>query len=367
MPARLLLLTATGDELVPTWLTDHDRPWLRDVLGEAAAFAGQPFAALARHWRTAPRDPRPGRRLAIARHVLQRLLRRTAAPPTMTRLRQRLFTAAATMPRDDAFAAVAREHGLDPRSLANELFADLPHARRIVWPTPPPEPAWFALLTNLAIAQSLLRHATTADLELDGASRTVLKTAWLHGASFAIDADPHVRLRWRARTERRGALAAIAPVLPWARRFVLRAHCRIGEHRGTFVLATGDPILPGPEPRRFDSALEHTFANEFATLVPGGALHREPRPLVVDGRLCFPDFALHAPGGEQWLVEIAGLRDRRALPHKLAALAAVPHYVLCLPKVLVPADFTDHPRIVPFTRRVDVGDVLTRIRRPPPP
>jgi len=364
LPARLLLLTATNDEIVPAWLGDHDRPWLRDLLTESAAFAGRPFATLAAHWRTTPRDPRAGPRLGIARHVLRRLLLRTANPPARTTLRQQLFAAAAALPRDAALAAVARRHGLDAGTLADDLFADLPHARRVVWPEPPPEPAWFARLANLSIAQSLLRHASAAELELDGASRAVLRTAWLHGAPFAIDAGPAVRLRWRTPGPGRlGGLAAIAPVLPWARRFELRAHCLVRGVAGTFVLSTGDPLLPGPEPRAFDSELERTFARDFAALAPDRPLHREPRPLVVAGRLCFPDFAIRGAGDDPWLLEIAGLRDRRALPHKLAALAE-PRYLLCLPSRLVPPAFTDHPRVVPFARRVDANAVLARLTRP---
>lgn len=363
LPRRLLPLTVVGSELVPAWFTDRDRPWLRDLLATSEAFAGRPFDELARAWRRWGDDPRSGRRAPIARFVLARLLTRRATTPARTAVRQELFAAAAVIPREQALASVAARHGFAADQLVDRLFDDLPHARSVAWPDPPPEPTWLGLLTNLSIARGLLRHARAAELELHGASRAVLRSAWLHGDCFVCNAGSGFRLRWRAthRGPARG-LAAIAPVLPWARRFVLRAHCQALGLDGTFVLTTGDPILPGAEPRHFDSDLERTFATEWAT-ASCLDLRREPHPVVVEGRLHFPDFAITDALGDEWLLEIAGLRDRRALPHRLAVLAAMPRYVLCLPRRLVPADFAGHPRIVPFARRVRAHDVCRALRR----
>lgn len=77
--------------------------------------------------------------------------------------------------------------------------------------------------------------------------------------------------------------------------------------------------------------------------------------------LAFPDFALVRPGRPTWLCEIAGLRDRTALPAKLALLEH-PRLVLCLPERAVPAERRGHPRVVPFRRSVDVAAVLSVVR-----
>ncbi|HEX5051467.1 MAG TPA: DUF790 family protein [Planctomycetota bacterium] len=368
LPARLLSPTLADGELVPAWFSDRDRPWLRDLLHETEAAAGRPFAELGRRWRASDPDPRAGRRLAVARHVARALLLAAARPPRLAAIRQQLFAAAASgLARDEALREVAAAHGCTPDALASDLFADLPHARRIVWPDPPPEPSRFTLLANRAIAQGVLVHANDATLQLIGASRALLRTAWLHGAGLSVDrvTAEGVHLRWsRAAGCRRRArsLAALVPLLPWTRRHVLRARCAVNGLDGTLVLTTGDAILPGPEPRPYDSELERCFARDFAAAAPGFELLREPTPLATGDHLAFPDFELRCrSSGRRWLLEIAGLRDRSVLPGKLALLDREPDYLLCVPRQLVPAGLVDHPRVVGFGRRVTVAAVLDRI------
>ncbi len=355
---------------MPAWFSDRDRPWLRDLLLEAEAATGQPVARLERRWRSGEPDPRAGSRLAVARHVLHALLMASARPPRMAAIRQELFLVAANgLCRDEALAQVATAHGLTATALADELFADLPHARAAVWPTPALEPSRFTLLGNRVIAQGVLVHARSATLQLVGASRALLRTAWLHGTGLSVDAVDRegVRLRWRRDEGHRRArsLAALVPLLPWTRRYQLRAHCTVRGCTGLFVLSTGDAILPGTEPRHFDSALERDFAHAFAAAAPDWDLLREPVPVVVAGGLAFPDFELrHRASGGRWLLELAGLRERAALAGKLALLANEPRYMLCLPRRLVPLAWAGHPRLVPFERRARVQDVLERIGQP---
>ena len=83
---------------------------------------------------------------------------------------------------------------------------------------------------------ALLATADEAQLLLHGASRAVLRTAWLHGAWFQLAAPPMERghelaaeMQWRATAGDAHAgrrLAHVLPVLPWARRYELRAACR---------------------------------------------------------------------------------------------------------------------------------------------
>ncbi|MGB3967053.1 MAG: DUF790 family protein, partial [Planctomycetota bacterium] len=313
-------------------------------------------------------------RLHAARHVLLHLL--AAAPVRAnTSVRAALFAAAARgLSRDDALAAAARTTGLPPQRLLAGLFADLPDERPLRCPEPKPSPATVLLAHNRALAQSLLRTAERADLLLLGAARALLRTAWLVGASLTVVGSEPTRtvLRWARPAATPGAarkLAALVPLLPWARHFELRARCRTRDAAGTFVLTSADALLPGPEPAAFDSRLERDFARSFTATAPDWQLVREPAPLARAGTFAFPDFLLahrHSPAAF-WL-ELAGLRDRAALPGKLALLHAEPRYLLCLPRAAVPTDLLGHPRVVPFTRSVAVADVLrtlSTLRSPP--
>ncbi|MCA8976839.1 MAG: hypothetical protein KDC98_19105, partial [Planctomycetes bacterium] len=88
---------------------------------------------------------------------------------------------------------------------------------------------------------------------------------------------------------------------------------------------------------------------------------REAVPVRLPGSrgLAFPDFELRREGSaERWLCEIAGLRDRAALPAKLLLLDADPRLLLCIAERAIPAALRAHPRLLPFRRRVDVARVL---------
>ncbi|MBP8300021.1 MAG: DUF790 family protein [Planctomycetes bacterium] len=368
LPTALLCFSQTEGELVPAWLSDRDRPWLRDLLDEARAAIGRPWTELARQWRRSDPDPRAGRRAAIAQHAVLAHLRGTAAVPRLAHVRQALFALAANgTPTATAVATIAKQQGVPTDQLLAQLFADLPGERRVAWPPPPFDPSFVILLSNRALAQGMLRHATTAELTLQGAARTVLRTAWLHGNGLVVQAlhDDRADLRWRRDSTSRStrSLTALVPTLPWARRYTLRASCRIGHEAGTLVLTTGDAILPGPEPRHFDSALERNFARDFAAEASAWRLLREPVPIQLAHGLAFPDFEVHrASDGARWRLEIAGLREPAALPRKLALLAD-PHTILCLPRAHLSPELRANARILPFGRRVIATEVLAALDR----
>jgi predicted nuclease of restriction endonuclease-like RecB superfamily len=369
MQIQRLPYTIADGELVPAWLGDRDRPWLRDLLDAAAAYVGRPIAELLARLRRSDVDPRAGMRQAPAVHTLTTWLRRAASGPARSATRQQLFQLhAGGLARDAALQQLAREQGLDADELAASLFADLPDRRLVHWPDPPPDAGRLALATNTDMVQSMLRHAHTIELQLLGASRALLRTAWLHGAHLQTIAhdDGSATGCWRRETSTgtAHAFAAIVPLLPWARRYRCTAQCRLGRDRGRVVLQTGDPILPGPEPRRYDSQLERHFALDFLRARPDWRLLREPAPLATAHGLAFPDFALTAPDGARtWLCEVAGLRAASAMPAKLALLAHA-QLVLCLPERAMPVDYRKHPRVVPFRRRVAIERVLTILDRP---
>jgi uncharacterized protein len=368
LPLGRLSFTVADGELVPAWLGDRDRPWLRDLLAAAEAFVGRPFAELALHWRRSDPDPRAGRRHAAAVHVLAHWLRTHAVRADRRAARLALFELVASgHERDHALAVVAAQHRVAVDELAATLYDDLPERRAVRWPEPPPEPGNLALAANTALVRGMLRRAVAAELQVHGGSRTLLKTAWLLGAVPTIRSEPvaSTTMSWPdTRTTRHAALPAIVSLLPWARRYRLRATIVLPHARGDLVLTSGDPLLPAPEPRPFDSALEREFARDFVRLLPDWEVVREPTAIVTGDTLAFPDFELRPrSGGPSWLCEVAGLRDPGALPNKVALLTRCPRLVLCLPECHVTPELRQHPRVVPFRRRVDVHAVRAVIER----
>lgn len=352
-------------ELVVDWLAKADAPWLRELLFGTAAFEGRPFAELRAYWRASEVPPRAGARW---RHVLAVVRDAVLVPPARaTSLRAVVFAAgAAGASRAEALAAGAAASGQPVAVVEAALFGDLGDQRVVQWSAVCDVDA-VRRATNGRFAKALLATANAAELELHGASRAVLRTAWLHGAHFrclAADAAG-ARLSWRppvgdARAGRR--LAAIVPVLGWARRYELRAPCLWRGVRAVLVLSSLDALPVGAAAATFDSRFEREVAAALTRELVGWSVVREPAPVVVGERLAFPDFGL-VRRGERWWVEVAGLRDPAALAGKLAVLRLVETYVLCVPAGSGPVELGGVERVVRFGRgRGRVREVVAGVR-----
>ena len=367
VPTRLLAYTCADGELVPAWLSDRDRPWLRDLLSECQTYVGQPIADLRRRWRQSAPDPRAGFRQPIAQHVLATMLQRAGKTPSRTRVRQQLFQLAASgMAREHALAQLAASEQLTVAQLTDTLFQDLPGNRLVVWPDPSLEPTALALRSNLALVRGMLRHAQHAEIDLYGGARTILKTAWLLGMQLTIAnvrADvTHLVWQPSPTTASSNALAALVPLLPWSKRYRLRARCTIARDHGDLILTTGDALQPSAEPRLYDSKLEEAFAHDFCLAMPDWDLIREPNAMPTQHGLAFVDFLLQPRNRDpESFCELAGLRNPAALSAKLALLEAHPRLLLCLPQALVPATHRAHPRVIAFRRKVAIADVAAAL------
>jgi len=135
------------------------------------------------------------------------------------------------------------------------------------------------------------------------------------------------------------------------------------------VLATGVPIFPSREPRRFDSALEERFARDFARAAPEWELVREPEAFRAGGMLVFPDFLVRhrKDPARRFLLEIVGFWTPEYLEKKLTALraAAMRNLILCIDEErnCSAADLPLVANVVRFRRRVDPAPILAILRR----
>jgi len=376
LPANLLSCEFRGSAAIPRFLGDADRPWLRALIDECDRFTGRPIRELEARLR----DPVPGapddkRRLAA--YLLLGMARsRVESPVPPREARAALFTASGRSPadaRDVVTARCAGELGVSPAALLGSLFADLPSERIAISP-PSLDPGDVVLRANLALAQGLLARAYSVRIAVDGNARAVVRHAALRGLICSVMRDAGDDL---ARIELSGpfalfrrtllygrALGAVVPVLAWTRRFKLEATCDIRGRRAVVTLATGDPIFPSSEPRRFDSRLEERFARDFARIARDWAIVREPEPIEAGGHLFFPDFAVYPrlDASQRWFVEIVGFWTREYLANKLERLrhARVSNLVLCIDadRNLGDGDVPASMALVRYHRRIDAAKVL---------
>jgi hypothetical protein len=376
LPANLLSCEFRGPAAIPRFLGEADRPWVRALIDECERFTGRPIRELEARLR----DPIPGapddkRRLAA--HLLLGMARsRVESPVPPREARAALFAAAGRFPADPCDVVIARcaeDLGVKPDGLMASLFADLP-SERIATAPPSLDPGDLVLRANLALSQGLLARAYSVRIALEGNARAVARHAALRGLICSVtrgDGDELARIELSGpfalfhRTLLYGrALGGVVPVLAWTRRFKLEATCDIRGRRSLVTLATGDPIFPSSEPRRFDSALEERFARDFARLAPDWTLVREPEPVDAEGHLFFPDFVIHPrlDPSRRWFVEIVGFWTPEYLANKIARLRRirVSNLIVCVDedRNLGEGDIPASTLLVRYRRRVDATRVL---------
>jgi predicted nuclease of restriction endonuclease-like RecB superfamily len=384
LPASLISCELRGGEALPRFLGAGDRPWIRRLLETWDAQAGRPVRELEARLQEPEAGCAADQQRLVA-HVILRLARSRvggAMPPRLARAE--LFGARARSPElgpEAVLAGCAGRLGLPPEALREALFADLPGERLALPPQEGLEPGELALRANSLLAQAVLERARRVELEVAGHARAVVRQAALRGLICSVaPSRPGVGLGEGVRLAVSGpfalfrrtllygrALGSLLPVLAWTRRFRLTAHAELRGRVYAVTLATGDPIFPSVEPRRFDSQLEERFARDFGRAAPGWDLIREPEPVEAGGHLCFPDFAI-APRGEpgrRWLVEIVGFWTPEYLATKLARLreARIENLVLCVDEArnVGEGQWPEGARVVRYRRRVDVGRVLEAV------
>ncbi len=314
------------------------------------------------------------------KHVALRVLaqlgrseRRSPVPPRHAR--RLLFEEAVLAPesRDALLARVASSFGVTPADLEGSLFADLPGERVLADLPVSLSPAELALRANLSLIQGLLGRATGVTLEVEGNARVLVRHAKLRGLLCTVSrpaADVGAVLEisgplalFRHTVLYGRALGSLVPHLAWCQRFRLRATCLLEDRLADLRLATGDPIFPSAEPRRFDSQLEERFAQDFRKVAPDWDVLREPEPIPVGTRLVFPDFALQhrAERSRRWLLELVGFWTPEYLRRKLALYreARVANLILCIAedRACAEEELPAGAVILRFRRRVDAAAI----------
>jgi uncharacterized protein len=376
LPEELLAYSVRGSASVPLFLTEHDEPWLRQVIERVRAASDRRRGEALRDLRVPLGGSVDSTRQRAAVHVLTRLCRARAGTTHSPRLvRVALFRRASARapgePRAAIVAAVAAQLDATPEQVEEALFADLPEEQLLGELPSDLTPRELALRTNLAIVQGIVARSARLEVELEGNARTVVRQAKLGGLICNVSAQAGP---WRLdisgpfalfqRTLLYGrALAALVPLLCWCPRFRLRAECVLRGERLRFELSPDDPIFPADEPRAFDSLLEARLGRDLARLTLDWRLVREPGPLRAGAHLAFPDFSLqHRSGGRRWLVEIVGFWTPGYLERKLALYRAAraPDLILCIDdrRRCEPGEIPAGARVVWFHRRIDPAVIL---------
>lgn len=374
--------TIDRDVVIPCFLEELDHPWLQRLIERACAAGGLRAGDVDDHLLSPLPIAAPPAKQRLAAFNLARLLKSKVDAPAVPREVRELVwieAARAGVARQDALARVASKLSIQSEQVMAALFADLPAERVVVALAEPPSPGALAARANLWLAQAFVSRAARITFDVVGTSRNLVRNARAKGLLCTIGGSPDGSaailelsgpMTLFKRTRLYGsALASLLPSLAWCDRWIVDAECVVGARLVSFRLSTGAPILPADAPKRFDSKIEQRFARDFEKLKLPYTLIREPRPIVVDDSLLFPDFALERPGEAPVFIELVGFWTPAYLEQKLARYrrARLSNLVLCVDEALGCAEgsLPENARVVRFHGRVDVGAVLAAIAMQP--
>ena len=383
VPEHHICHSVRSGEIILRYLTERDHPWLRALLEEYDRFVGRPRRELDERLHEPLPCVGPRAKARVASLVLDGLYgSRGLSPIPPIKARAAVFDAASRscFAPEVVVSEVARSLDVPPELLRESLFADMPGERRILPPARAVSPGELALRVNLALVQAILFRSTSIAIEAQGRTRPVVRHAKLRGLICSVAArgstnDASLEISGPFSLFRRTllygrALAELVPLLAWCPRFRLRSECVLRGKRLSFVLGSGDPILPAQEPRLYDSSLEERFARDFRRAYPDYDLFREPEAIEAGNRLIFPDFALVRRGDptRRWLLEIVGFWTPEYLARKLSDLRAarISNLIVCLDddRNCGEGDFAPGSSVVRFHRRVDPTAVVRAMNTP---
>ena len=369
--------------LVPSYLSERDDVWVRELLEEIDALVGltasEVAAAFGRHAveraRAAGAAPRA---VAGVWHVCSRIWElQTIAPLKPERVRQAVFEEGARHSnRDEALDAAAARLATTREQVLCSLFADRPLARRLRPAAKVPSAREVVLRYNLSLLQGLLLRATELDVFARCHVHSVVRFAKLRRLLCTYDTmDDALRISLSGplsvlhQTTKYGhALAGFVPAAVATPGWSIEARCRVAGESVGLRASASDPIASTHVlPKDFDSGVERHLARDVRRLGTPWQIARETEAIRAGGRVFFPDFTLSREGKDRILVEIVGYYTPEYLASKLRVLrdAGLKRIIVCVDESLAcngGADFCA-TTVLTYRRRVDAGALIAAAER----
>ncbi|PCN50190.1 nuclease [Candidatus Geothermarchaeota archaeon ex4572_27] len=232
---------------------------------------------------------------------------------------------------------------------------------------------------NLALLQTLCFKAVSMEAWVrgsGGAVKRLLRAAKRLGLMYVAEqAGGGVRLAIDGpasavrHVERYGTrLAKLIPLIVAAEDWRLKVRVSRGGSTKLMLLDSSCSRLLPPKPVEeveFDSQVEEDFYTRFNAARLGWEAVREPEPLVVDGVVMIPDFAL-VRGDTKVYLEIVGFWTPSYLKRKLEKLRRLRgvDVIVAVDEELACSELEELPfDVVLYRRRLDIGEVYRRLKR----
>ncbi|MDG4551442.1 MAG: DUF790 family protein [Candidatus Contendobacter sp.] len=373
LPSDLLFSHKRGAQVYPRFLRREQYVWAEQVLNLIREHQHRTRGELQAALRALEGDSPDYRVVRGFAHLALNAAEFTLATGELEpeTLRREIFTLAAerggygeTQARE-VLEAVAPRYQLEPETLREALYADLPE-NHLLTALPDFTPDQLVNRYNLAQAQGLLYSALclrlTAHRNVPGEYRRLFQHLKFHGLMYAVEGNlddgyqiyvdgPASLFK---QTRKYGLqMALFLPALLRVSRWEMEAVLQRDGQELSYRLDAQSSLKPlTAAPPAYDSLLEESFARRWEKLGTPWALEREVEIVDLKGTVFVPDFALRHPDGRVAHVEIMGFWHPDYLRRKLDKLrrAAMPDLIVAVSERLnVGADdFKDIPGPVLF-------------------
>ncbi|MBN1564537.1 MAG: DUF790 family protein [Anaerolineae bacterium] len=242
--------------------------------------------------------------------------------------------------REDVFAQVAQENGLDPEHVAMLLFADRPAEYVMVDAGPDWSPAALLARYNLELARGVLYWSRLMHIDIFDNYKDFWRYLKLFKLMFWATAKPgggyHVELDGpispfvKSTTRYGRQFAAFLPALLLCDRWQMQADVRPPQFDAGLIYQLDDQTALRSHFKQsgaFDSRMEADFAAEFHAKFgdkrQGWELTREDEVILLGDTVMIPDFTLtHHKTGRKAVIEIMGFWHPDYLRRKVAKVKA---------------------------------------------
>jgi predicted nuclease of restriction endonuclease-like RecB superfamily len=286
--------------------------------------------------------------------------------------------------RDKAeiFSEAARKLGVTIEDLVKAFDASYEDSE-VITDFKAPEPVDLLKQYNLSLLQTLMFKATSMTIiaNMTGAeAKNLLRTIKRFGLMYTADREDgllkiHVDgpASILTQTRRYGTrMAKVLPIVLHLKTWRIRADIiHTGKRYTLEIDERYSNLLPSKPPieEEFDSFVEEEFMLKFRAFSMGWEIVREPEPLVVDGAVFIPDFAL-SKGDLKIYLEIVGFWTPSYIEKKLKKLSnvkdmmivAVDRKLSCTKGVSLTLKGSPNIELVTFEDKLKLSDVLPVLR-----
>ena len=314
-------------------------------------------------------------------------------PVSPATIRQRVFVQGPVFPtidlfhqhtRDDVFAAIAEQTGLDPEHVEQLLFADRPSEYLLVDAGPEWTPSALIARYNLELARGVLYWARAMFIDIFDNYKEFWRYLKLFKLMFWASPKPdggfHVELDGpispfvKSTTRYGRQFAAFLPALLLCDRWQMRADVRPPQFDSVLTYQLNDQAPLSSHFKHsgeFDSRMEADFAAEFHAKFgderKGWELTREDEVILLGNTVMIPDFTLtHRKTGRKAVIEIVGFWHPEYLRRKVEKVKAAqqPNLILLVYEGvnLTPDQLEDVPsQVLYFKNKPVLKDVMALV------